>query len=173
MSETIDMKEWLPRDAPVINPFRLQHGDLDGITRRYGKSVKVVAAWRKDQSILASLIERGFLEDIHRFMGLDLLELRNSVYGPLNAKTTAYIHSMGDCGLSRGRAETVYYYTIKTLNKNREQVVIHAMESQYADDAAAKHTAGINAYRESFEVLERSLRDALDHLKELMEKGLA
>lgn len=169
-SETIDQTQFLPRNAPIVNRFRAAKGDIDG----HIMDGKVVSASVKDSSILAELITRGFLEEYHKPYGLMIIDLRSGDIRQLRHKSNAiFMTLMSDGGLSSRHAGQMYELIIKPFTLRRYRIIEHACNAEYANDAAAHHIAGIEAYRQCFELLVSLTDSAIEKIKDEIEKGLA
>lgn len=166
MTETIDTTQWLPRTSPVVNAYRIAQGNIDGhVVDGRIASLRVV-----ERTIAHILIAEGFLEEYHLSYGLDLIELRNALYGLLNAKTSAFMFMRGDSSLKRNHAEQVYNQVMQDITLPAYRIIEHACNELARNEM---HIAEKEVYRKCFEALERSMDSALEKLREDLEKGVA
>ena len=164
MTENIDMSVWInTRSEPLVTSARMAQGDMD-IKIAEGR---MMAANIIDNTIIANLIQRGFLGEEHRQCGLDLLDLRRSVYGALGAKTSS-MAMMGGTSLSRSKADHVYAEIRRRLPKGAELIITHAMDAPCSTDAATYVIAGINVYQKTFEALLDITEKVLAEYKETL-----
>ena len=178
MAETeIDVTQWLPRGAAVVNSFRMAQGDLDGHVVTDDRGARITHARTKDITILRNLIERGFLEEFHVWYGTTYMELRNSLYGQLMAKSTMSFLSelAGDpkAGISNSNAHRMACEVMREVGLDTGKVIERAYSQPYAGDAAAKFMPGINSYRMAFEKLVSCTDAAIRKVKDEIEKELA
>ncbi len=144
-NEAIDKGEWLKRK------------DIEDIQKQH-------AARQTPATIADALIRHGYLELEHRDYGFDYLELRNALYGPLNAKTAISLFSIGpDTRVSRGRAEKIYSAVSKRLGP-AEKFISGALMG--ADNGSAMHEFTANVYRVAFEILSREMFEAIIAVKD-------
>lgn len=173
MTETLDHTQFLPRKAPVVNRWRMAHGDLAGEIDADTK--RIIHAQVRDDTTVQNLIQRGFLEDYHLYYGLTLLELRNAFLGPLRVKVNAAcLEGLLGRGVSRKYAQRMYDDITRQLKLSRVRIIERACNHPYATDPAAQVIAGIEVYRRCFERLERAMDEAVAAVKrEIEEKGVA
>lgn len=167
MNEVIDTTQWLPRNSPVVNAFRMAHGDLDGVINSSGEVMK---ARRRDDTIAQRLIALGYLEDYHFSYGLALLDLQKAFYGRLSAKiNSVYLAMLADEGISSRNAAKMYEYITAPLKLFRVRIIERACNEPYY----AMSSAETNAYRECFELLTTLTDEAIKKVKYEIENGLA
>ncbi len=161
MTETIDYSEWLPRGVSIVNKFRADKKDLDGKIE-HGRIARASAT---DTTIVGYLVNKGFVEPCQRDYGLDLMELRNALFGRLNAKTSAFMLSIGDCSLKRNQAETIYELVANEMKRAGERIIVHACTIDYEMDAAAKIIQGVGVYVNEFRKLEKIMETAITEMR--------
>lgn len=122
-------------------------------------------------TIAQILIEKGFLEDKGYWDACDYLDLKNSVYGFLNAKTMASIFFEQGSNLKKSHAQYAYSIASKNLGKNTEKIIIRAIECK-PDRHELDNIAVVDAYRRSFESLGVAMAIAKKAVGELIEKEL-
>jgi hypothetical protein len=172
--ETLDHTQFLPRGTPVVNKYRMQHGDLDGKVEGSGKEMRITGAWAKDNTVIRRLIRAGFLEEYHLMYGLTLLDLRKSLYGKLGAKSNAvYIAMMGDEPITRGYAARMYEDVTIQITLPVTRIIFRAIQTE-VDKAPECHVIqAINVYMRSFEKLVTVTDDVVAIIKAEIEKGVA
>lgn len=181
--DNIDTKEWLPRDVPVINRFRQQHGDLDGIVSGSENDKRITQAWQRDGTIIRVLIIKGFMDEIHLNYALDLLDLKNTTFGALNAKTAAFMHSPGDASLRRNQAEELYCGIIRRISLSDCRMIESACSTPYPYDFTHLDKYGEpedkmsieekNVYRACFQNLMDVFDEELEKIREKLAQGVA
>lgn len=151
-----------PRKTPLVNASRMNKGDMkadviDGHIRR----ANVI-----DNTIARNLVTRGFIEDFHYDYALDLMELRNALYGQLNAKTSLSLFiNGGDVRISRSKALDIYEDVIRMIKRSGEKIIVRACTVDYEKDATAKMIQGITVYRNTFLALADALEEAISNAK--------
>lgn len=161
MPEVIDYTQWLPRGVSIVNKYRAGKNDLDGKIE-HGK---IACASQVDTTIVGYLVTKGFIEPCQRDYGLDLLELRNVLYGHLNAKTSAFMFSLGNCSLNRKQADSIYETVAKELKRTGERIIVHACSVDYEKDAASRIIQGIGVYVNEFRKLEKIMDIAITEMR--------
>lgn len=151
-NDAIDKSQWIPRKetAEIINNHH---------KRNIG-----------NQTIADILILKGFIDARHKDYGLDYLELRNAVFGALNAKTSAFMLFMGDTSLRRSNASMIYETVSKAMGRDAEGFIERALTQPSNDSLRYEFVA--NVYRAAFEILEKEIDLALKKISE-QEKGVA
>lgn len=145
-NDAIDKSEWL--SAGVISEIQKSHA-----SRNTSRS-----------TIAQILIRMGFLEAEHLDYASDYLELRNALYGALNANKLVLLKS-GDVSLKKGNAALLY----ETINREIGQEAHHFIVQALAEvdvNYMIKHEFVANVYRLAFETLAREFDDALKSLAE-------
>jgi hypothetical protein len=177
MTENIDSSQWLPRNSPVVNPYRMAQGDLDGVVRGQGAEAHIAHAQVQDFTILADLIRRGFLEEHHRAYGMCFLELQHAFTARLRYKANSiFLEGVMGAPIPSALAEALYLRTLRDITRIRARIIERACLHLAETDTACKIIQGINAYQESFDWLVRvtdDLRANLEALREQVEKELA
>ncbi len=167
MQDNIDTTEWLPRNAPVVNPYRLQHGDLQGRV----EDGRITYAEVADTSVLADLIRRGFLEEYHREAAMSFLELRNAFFGPLQHRLNATVlEQITGLPVNRVTARDALDEIMLGLKLFRARIIEHACNVSAGEDAACQTIAGINAYQDCFEMLLKLSDDVWTSIRKEMEE---
>lgn len=167
-NEAIDVSQWLPRNAPVVNRFRLAQGDLTGNIDPDTK--RITHAEVCDKSIARKLIEIGFLEEFHRYYGLTLLDLQKAFYGPLNAKSNSiYIAMISERNVPSNHAANMYSKISRKMAGNGIKIIVEAMDQPYKQIPIW----AINVYREEFERLVTVMDEVFAETKAIIEKELA
>lgn len=166
----IDQNQWLPKGTPVVNKHRMQHGDLDGKIEGTDKTKRITAAWAKDCTIARRLISHGFLNEYHMEYGTDYLELRNALYGNLNAKGNfSMFLPAGLSDVSVRNAERLFKRIRNGIGKAHEKIVNRAMtvdcEENYIEVTQERFA---NVYRKSFDVLRTETDEAASWLQEML-----
>jgi hypothetical protein len=169
-----DSTQWLERNSSVVNAFRMAKGDMDGDVKTVGSETIITHASVRDVSVLASLIDRGFLEEHHRSYAYTLLMLKDSFSGRLTYKLNGvFMEGVFGDPLSNTRAARMYDDITRDINLKRIRIIEAACNEPAATDAACKTIAGINAYRQCFEMLVRAVDDARRKLRAEHENMLA
>lgn len=164
-----DPRYWLPQ-SPIVNDFRAAQGDLNCSRNIKGE---VTHAETKKNTILHSLIERGFLEYFHTGYGDTLLELHHGFSSRLRHKVNAVFIDQIMGMVSHGEASDMYDEIVRELTFSRVRIIVHACNDAEDIDAACHVMAGINVYRDCFDRLVRALDDARARRKAAKEKELA
>lgn len=158
MTETLDASQYLKRGEPVINSFRASKGDMDGKV----SNGRIAIASVIDKTIVGNLVERGFIESYQKDLALDLMELRNALFGALNAKTSLSLFiNGGDKRVSRDDATSIYETVVRAIKRNGERIIVHACTTDYEKDTAAKTINGITVYVQQFNKLTKAMDDAI------------
>ena len=171
MSE-VDQNQWLPRGTPVVNKYRMQHGDLDGKIDGTDKTRRITAAWVRDETIARRLIQTGFLSEYHLEYGNDYMELRNALYGQLDAKGNfSMFLPDGISDSSVRNAERFFRKVQKQIGKTTERIIKRAMVISCSTSCAEVcEEIYANVYRKSFETLRAETDSAAIWLQELLAK---
>lgn len=122
-------------------------------------------------TIAQILMQRGFLEREHIDAACDYLELKNSVYGFLNAKTIAFLLHAGEANFKRSYAEMAYYAASKYLGRTNESVITRALNQP--DNGSLDIIGVAQAYYKAFNSVLSAMEIALSTVKEEMKKGVA
>lgn len=166
-TETIDTTQWLPRNTPVINPYRAAKGDIDG----HVVDGKVVAASVKDITILACLITKGFLEEYHRECAMSFLELRNALFGKLQYKLNiSSLQNILGAAVERAALQEAFEDVMRALTIRRARVIEYACSKAYPQTDLKKPETDMmgiaekNAYRECFDLMS----NLMDEMRETL-----
>lgn len=117
-----------------------------------------------DDIIANVLMERGLIEANHVNAACDYLELKNSVYGFLNAKTMSGLLKTGEVGFKRGHAELAYYIATRHIGKTNDRVITMAMNEKA--DVTLGIAMVVNAFRTAFHSVFDGMVIAIDAIKE-------
>lgn len=168
----IDQNQWLPRGTPVVNKYRMQHGDLDGRIGETDKTKRIAEAWVRDETIARRLVQTGFLSEYHLEYGNDYLEMRSAVYGHLDAKGNfSMFLPDGISDISVRNVERFFKKIQKEIGKTTENIVKRAMVISCSTSCAEVcEEMYANVYRESFETLRTETDSAAIWLQELLAK---
>lgn len=158
LTEAIDTTQWLPRNSPIINPYRAAKGDIDGhlIDGRIA-SVRVV-----DKNIANTLLHKGFIEDYHMAYGLALMDIIRISRGASLIKANSIYGDVFGGELSDNMAGKLMYMLRKKIGSNNIKILERAFNE--TEDADCNTIAGLNAYRNCFELLVKSMDDAREEL---------
>ncbi len=162
MTDKIDTSQHINiRKVPLVNSNRLAKGDMNCEVN----NGRISRARAIDFTTARILVLNGFLEPYHIDYGFDLMELRNALYGALDAKTSAFMFEIGDCSLKRKKAETVYHMVLKEIKPLGERIIIRACTMEYAKDNAAQLNQGALVYKMTFEQLAKVMEDIINKIK--------
>jgi hypothetical protein len=130
-----------------------QRGIIVKTTEKGGLEMK--APTYQDR-IVQILIERGFLEEKAYWDGCDYLELKNSLYGFLNAKTMAGIFQQAESGFKKTYGDYGFKVAYNYLGKIHHGVIERAM-NEAPRKGELDRIAVVEAYRLSFDRLQEAM----------------
>ncbi len=153
----------------------------DGITKSEmkQKSIRMIEGTRGGiefhaptyaDKIATILLQKGIIEDKHLNAACDYIELKNSVFGFLNAKTMAGILQTGEAGVKRENAEAAYYIAARYIGRVSENVVLCAMNE--TADATLGMAMVANAYRSAFHAVFDGMDLAITKIREDIKNAL-
>lgn len=157
-----DQTQWLPRNAPVVNSFRMQHGDLDGRI----ENGKINSAWSSSKTVIDWMVDSGFLEMHHKAYAMTLMDLRLA-YDAKHGITWTKVE--GGAGvLTAGEAAELYYAICLALGRHSvgaiEWVVTHeaskyraVCNSDYASALRKEHDKLVKVIDEEWDKRKKAL----------------
>lgn len=151
----------------VLTRKELEQRGIKVLTTERGGFQMVAPTY--DDVIAYILKEKGFLEDKHLNAASDYLELKNSVYGFLNARTIAMILETGGVSTKRSHAECAYYAAARYLGKVTERIVARAM-TEAPRQHELESIAAVESYRQSFNQIIDAMELAISAVKKEIEK---
>lgn len=122
-----------------------------------------------DGLIVDVLMDRGFLEHSDYYNGCDYLELKNSVYGFLKAKTIASMFDIGEASCKKSHAQLAYSVAYKFLGKTHHCIIERAMTCK-PRDGELDRIASTAAYKLTFDQLDAAMDLAKKAVWEEMQK---
>jgi hypothetical protein len=159
MTDNIDQSVWInTRKEPLVNHSRMSKGDIDvHIVDGVMGEAKV-----KDSTIAGLLLRRGHIGQEHYHAGLDLLELRKTRYGHLDAKSNFPCFLIGaDTRIGKATADEVYSSVMRNLKQGlngSERIVVFSMTST-ADIPDVVISGYVAAFEDLLKVLEKTVAD--------------
>jgi hypothetical protein len=142
-NDAIDKSEWLPRK----------------------ESEKILESRaKKPETIIEYIIRKGYVESQQKDYGMDFLELRNAVYGNLDAKTMTFMYFIGDSSLKRSNAARIYELVSRAIGTDAETFIKKALFEPADNSLHYEFVA--NVYRCAFDELERQMDKALKIISE-------
>lgn len=119
---------------------------------------------QRPTTIADTLLRKGFLDSSHVDTGWDYIELRKSVYGMLEAKTSAVIYKLGAATLKRDHASHVFHHVSKYIGPQAANLVDTALHG--LPTPVLKYEFTCNVYRCAFDALEKGIDSAIKSLHE-------
>ncbi len=155
--------------SDLITPERAAKGDMS-LTRQpnpYAKQSFITKARVEDRSVLGLLIDKGHLDEHHRYYGDKLLECRHAFLSPVRHRP----HPMGHRGgaESTGFAAALYVRVTARLTGPRVRTVLYALAERDVRPAIGDLPAAPAVYRDAFE----RLVDATDEERKRLHDELA
>lgn len=172
MSE-IDIRQHLPAKTSVVNSFRLQHGDMDGITKGEGEAKRITAAWTVDNTILGKLLEVGYLEMLHKAYAMSFLDLQRAFKAGQGIKW-GMINGAEEANLSAGDAAERYQRICTALGWDKVPIIFEtcteiANEEDFKKDRNIFQSEVKNVIRAQFENLVKIMDEESENRKETLE----
>ena len=158
----IDPRYWLRPGEDVVNPFRAAKGDLETTITADSKNNKRIAhAKIKDETVLAYLVERGTLDETHRYYAGVLRDMREAFLRCTTCKSNPiYAAEFYGSDGSDGMFATLYVAVIHRLKPPQERLI--ARVCTLAANEVTKRAYGLcgASCREAFNALGEAVEDA-------------
>ncbi len=165
MSE-IDTTQWLKRDKPIINSFRLQHGDIRPYQDETGR---IIGASSLVVTILDWFLKNGFLEMHHQAYTMTFLDLKRAHEAGMGLRWCP-VNGREEAHLSAGDAQQCYDIICKEIGRKKIPAIVHIAE-ELAGDNAGICTANVAAVmRVEFDRLVDIMDNLMQKRKEALEK---
>lgn len=164
----IDPSHWLPPDSPVVTPERAAKGDLS-LTR--AADGRVTHAEPVDGTILGYLVDRGTLQDHHRYYGMVFLDLKR-YFLRRTAHRANPIYALEFFSTSNSAVlERVYLLACRRLRRPREQLVLIACTTPVSRVSHAGLGYARERYQDAFEALVEAIDDARRQARDEEDRG--